>query len=194
MKKSYIDSNILLAKYIDKGKNNNQYRKSVKIFDEIKCKNITVIISYLTLMEINTVIKKHKVREIVNSEYNFDKKLKIVLEESLKVFNNIHSELSDLPNVEFELSNQINFNKILPIAFNILQKIQGKIWKYSDCSRCGTTNVNYSKYKGLGADDVIHALLAKNSGCHELITFDKDFNELVNISEFKSLSFRILKS
>ena len=123
MKKSYIDSNILLAKYIDKGKNNNQYRKSAQIFDEIKCKNITAIISYLTLMEINTVIKKHKVREIVNSKHNFDKKLKFVLEESLKVFNNIHSELSGLPNVEFELSNQINFNKVLPIAFNILQKI-----------------------------------------------------------------------
>lgn len=36
--------------------------------------------------------------------------------------------------------------------------------------------MSYTAFKGLGSDDMIHALLAKDVGCDVLITFDKEFD------------------
>ncbi len=100
------------------------------------------------------------------------------------MYEKLMGELIQLPNLKFELGRHTDLNKLMDRAFDVLQGTEGKVRFYHKCSRCGSKNVNYSAFKGLGSDDVIHALLAKDAGCDCLIIFDKDFEDL---------EFRVLK-
>lgn len=194
MKKAYLDSNILLSLSAGEKKESDQYRLAVRILDEIKNGKIEAVISSLTLMEVLAVLRMQKGREKHNLDgLTSEKQLEYVLKESGEMYGTLVGELLKLTNIKFDLGKHTDLNKLMDQAFTILQKTKGKVKFYNRCTRCGTKNLNYSAYKGLGSDDLIHALLAKDSGCDQLITFDRDFEVLKELDEFEGLEFRVVK-
>lgn len=194
MKKAYLDANILLALSAGEEKEPDQYRLAVRILDEIKDGKIQAVISSLTLMEVIAVLRSQKGREKNKLDgLSREQQLDYVLKESKSMYDDLVKELLQLSNLKFELGKHTDLNKLMSKAFDILQKIKGKVRFYNRCKRCGTENVSYSAFKGLGSDDVIHALLAKDVGCDQLITFDGDFEDLKGFEEFDGLEFRVFK-
>jgi len=194
LKKAYLDSNILLSLSAGEKKESDQYRLAVRILDEIKNGKIEAVISSLTLMEVLAVLRMQKGREKHNLDgLTSEKQLEYVLNKSGEMYGTLVGELLKLTNIKFDLGKHTDLNKLMDQAFTILQKTKGKVKFYNRCTRCGTKNLNYSAYKGLGSDDLIHALLAKDGGCDQLITFDRDFEVLKELDEFEGLQFRVVK-
>ena len=194
MKRAYIDTSVLLSLSVGEKKEPDQYRLAVRVLDEIKDGKIQAIISSLTLMEITTALRIQKGKEKDKLDgLPRDKQVEYVLKESKSMYDELVKELLQLPNVKFELGKHTDLNKLLTQGFDILQKIKGAVKFYNKCKRCGSHNVNYSLFKGLGTDDVIHALIAKDVGCDQLITFDGDFDDLKGLEEFEGLEFRVFK-
>jgi len=194
LKKAYLDANILLALSVGEKKERDQYKLAVRILDEIKDGKIEAVISSLTLMEVIAVLRTQKGREKHKLDGLTDEKqLEYVLNGSNEMYGSLMGELLRLTNIKFDLGKHTDLNKLMDQAFGILQKTKGKVRFYNRCTRCGTQNVNYSAFKGVGSDDVIHALLAKDVGCDQLITFDRDFEDLKELEEFEGLQFRVVK-
>jgi predicted nucleic acid-binding protein len=194
LKKAYLDANILLAISAGSTKEPDQYRMAVGILDEIKEGKIVGVISSLTLMEVIAVLRTQKGREKHNLKgLSDEKRLEFVLNGSKSMYDKLMGELLQLPGIKFELGKHTDLNKLMNSAFDILQRIKGKVRFYTRCSKCGSRDVSYTAFKGMGSDDMIHALLAKDVGCDYLITFDKDFEDLKIFDEFDGLEFRILK-
>lgn len=194
MKKAYLDANILLALAAGKEKEPEQYRLAETILEEIKSGKIQAVISSLTLMEILAVLRAQKGREKNNlTGLSREKQVEFVIKESNSMNHILISELIRLPNVKFEFGRHVDLNKLMDQALEILKKVNGKVKFYNKCKRCGSENVNYSTYKGLGTDDMIHVLLAKDGGCDQLITFDGDFEEIKGFSEIEPLEIIVLK-
>lgn len=78
-------------------------------------------------------------------------------------------------------------------AFDIMQEKQGLVKIHNDCKKCGSRNVPHSVFKGLGSDDIIHALFAKDIGCDVFMTFDSDFEQLKGDQRIDPLEIRILR-
>jgi predicted nucleic acid-binding protein len=194
LKKAYLDANILLAISAGEKKEPEQYKLAVNIFNEIKEGSLVGVISSLTLMEVLAVLRTQKGREKHKlNGLSSQKQLEHVLNESKSMYDELMGQLLRLSSIKFDLGKPTNLNKLMDQAFDVLQKTKGKIRFYDRCSRCGSNNVNYSAFKGLGSDDMIHALLAKDIGCDYLITFDKDFEDLKILPEFEGLEFRVMK-
>lgn len=194
MKKAYLDANVLLAISAGSKKEPNQFRLASIILEEIKAGKITGIVSPLTLMEVIAVLRTQKGRERHNLDRLSNKQqLEFVLNESKSMYDKLMGELIKLPNLKFELGRHVDLNKLMGQALGVLEKTRGKTRFYHRCSRCGSQNVSYTAFKGLGSDDAIHALLARDAGCDCLVTFDKDLDDLKEFEEFEGLEFRVLK-
>lgn len=194
MKKAYLDANILLAISAGSEKEPNQFRLAAGILEEIKAGKIAGIVSSLTLMEVIAVLRTQKGREVHNmGRLSGERQLEFVLKESRSMYDKLMGELIKLPSLKFELGRHADLNRLMGQAFGVLQKTKGKVRSYDRCSKCDSQNVSYTAFKGLGSDDIIHALLAKDAGCDCLITFDRDFDGLEGFEEFEGLEFRVLK-
>ena len=185
---------MLLAITLDEKNKGWQYTLSNKIFDEIKSGQRHAVISSLTLMEILFVLKTYfgKNESELMGRSN-DERIKYVNEQSKKMYDKLISKLLQLPNVKFDDGNDMDSKKLFDNALEIMKNVGGKINFRNQCRQCGADNVKNYKFKGAGVDDILHALMAKNMKCDELITFDKDYDELGDFDEFKSLSIKICK-
>ena len=194
MKRSYLDSNILLAISAGPEKECDQFRMAVNVLDEIKNGTIIGIVSSLTLMEVITVmrIQKGKEKHCLES-MSSDEQSKFVLRESKLMYKKLLTELVKLPNLKFELGRRIIMNTVLDNALSILHRIRGKVQIYRKRHENDISHVKYTMFKGVGSNDVIHALLARDVGCDDLVIFDRDFEELDEFDEFEDLKFRVLK-
>jgi predicted nucleic acid-binding protein len=189
-----LDANIILALAAGKEKEPDQFRLASEIFEKIKDGEYLGVISSLTLMEIMAVLRTQKGREQNNlKSLTSDKQIEYVLNESKKMYDNLMGEVMRLPNIKFELGKPVDTRKILDISFDIMQQSRGKVRFYDKCKKCGTKGITYSAFKGLGSDDMLHALIAKETGCDYLITFDSDFEELKNYEEIEPLEIMVLK-
>lgn len=194
MKTAYLDANIILALAAGKEKEPDQFRLASQVFEKIKNGEHQGVISSLTLMEVLAVLRTQKGREKNNlKDLSWDKQIEYVLKESKTMYDNLMGELLKLPNVKFELGKPIDLRKILDISFSIMQKAKGKVRFFDYCKKCGSKGLTHSAFKGLGSDDILHALIAKEAGCDYLITFDSDFEELKNHEEIKPLEIIVLK-
>jgi predicted nucleic acid-binding protein len=194
LKKAYLDANILLALAAGEKKEGRQYKAAVNIFDEIRDGKFVAVISSLTLMEVLAVFRTQKGRE--QSALNgleSKKQLEYVINESKTMYEVLIGQLLRLPNVKFDAGKHTDLNKLMDRALEILQKTSGKVRFFNTCKRCGSENVNYSFYKGMGSDDIIHALLARDLDCEYFITFDRDFEVLQDLEELEPLEFRVIK-
>lgn len=124
---------------------------------------------------------------------SFDKQIEFVIAESKSMYDSILFELLQLDHVSFDLGGKADMRKIFDTAFDIMQEKQGLVKIHNDCKKCGSRNMPYSAYKGLGSDDIIHALFAKDIGCDIFITFDSDFEQLKGDLRIDPLEIRILR-
>ena len=194
MKKAYLDANLLLAKAAGPKKEPRQYPLAEKVFQEIKSGAYHAVISSLTLMEVLAVLRTQKGREMQNLKgLSFEKQIEFVITESKSMYDSILFELLQLDHVSFDLGGKSDMRTTFDTAFDIMQEKQGLVKIHNDCKKCGSRNVPHSVFKGLGSDDIIHALFAKDIGCDVFITFDSDFEQLKGDPRIDPLEIRILR-
>lgn len=179
MQKVYLDTNILISYISGPEKEPNQFYKAKQIFDDIKHGKFIGVISTLTLIEIKGVL-----RAILGSDRTLmqtipeNKQSDHVKAKSTEIFQALVSDLLQLPSVKFEKGRQTNFQSVLDSANDIMDEIQGTVRFYNTCGNCNAQYKN-SKHKQILVADILHALLAKDTACDSLITFDKGFGALV---------------
>lgn len=193
MKRAYLDSNIILAYAAGPIKEPEQYSKAKKIFEEIKSNQFIGIISILTLMETLGVMRAQKARE-KEQLLGLDRKdqLYYVLKESKEMYDVTTHEILQMPNVKLEAGKVIDMKKLFEMAYEIMLQVRGNVKFRRYCKKCGSDN-SFFDYKGLGTDDIIHILLAKEIGCDIFITFDSDFGELINHEKIEPIEIRLLR-
>lgn len=184
MKKSYLDSSILIPIPVGPEKNPDQFRVAVGVLDKIKSGETVGIVSPLALMEVMTVLRVKKGRE----KHLLDtlppaEQSEFILRESKSMYDGLVTELMKMSNLKFEQGGKhIDANIVMSNALDILSEVKGRVLHTGD-----------SWFKGPSPADVIHALLAKGAGCDELVTSDRGFEEMSGFDEFADLKFRVLK-
>ena len=187
MQKFYIDTNVLISYISGPQKEPTQYPKAQKIFNELKQGSYIGVISTLVLIEVKGVIRTILGADRAQLEtIEQSKQADHVKSESQKIYNELIAELLQLPNIKFEKGRQSNFQSVLDAANQIMDDIQGDVRFYNTCGNCGA-QYKSSKHKQILAADILHALLAKDTACDSLITFDKGFAALVSNSTISSL-------
>lgn len=191
MQKVYIDTNILIAYISGPQKEPTQFPKSEQIFNNIKQGRFIGVISTLTLIEIKGVL-----RTILGADRTQlqsipeNKQADHVKAKAAEIFQVLVSELLKLPSIKFEKGRQTNFQSILDSANNIMDEIKGTVRFYNTCGNCNSAYKN-SKYKQILAADILHALLAKDTACDSLITFDKGFGALVGNQQIDPMQIQV---
>lgn len=187
MLKAYIDTNILIAYASGAAKEPKQYTKAKQIFEEIKAGRYVGVYSTLTLIEVKGVLRTLIGRDRATlATISRTEQADYVKSEANTMYNVLLGELLKLPSIKFEKGRLTNFQSILDTANTIMDDIKGDVRFYD---RCGICNASYqsSNHKQILAADILHALLAKDTGCDSLITFDKGFHGLIGNKEIESL-------
>ncbi|MDE1838458.1 MAG: PIN domain-containing protein [Thaumarchaeota archaeon] len=191
VQKFYIDTNVLISYISGPQKEPTQYPKAQKIFSEIKQGVYVGVISTLVLIELKGVIRTILGTDRPQLEtIEQNKQSEYVKSESQKIYDELIGELLQLPNIKFEKGRQSNFQSILDAANQIMDDIKGDVRFYDTCGNCGA-QFKSSKHKQILAADILHALLAKDTACDSLITFDKGFAGLVGNSIMSQLQIVI---
>jgi predicted nucleic acid-binding protein len=194
LKKAYLDANILLAKAAGSTKEPKQYQLADRFFQEIKRGDYHAVISSLRLMEVLAVLRTQKGREMKNlTGLTPEKQIEFVISESKSMYDSILFELLQLEHIAFDLGGKSDMRKIFDTAFDIMQEKQGLVKIHNNCKKCGSINMPHSAYKGLGSDDIIHALFAKDIGCDIFITFDSDFEQLKGDQRIDPLEILVIR-
>lgn len=187
MEKSYIDTNILIAYASGVKKEPRQYPKAELIFDEIKKGQFVGVISTLTLIEVKGVL-----RTIVGRDRSMlqgidrSKQVDRVKTDANSMYQVLMTPLLQLHNIKFEKGRKTNFQCILDSANKIMDEVRGRVKFYSKCGICNNSYQS-STHKQILVADILHALLAKDIGCDNLITFDKGFHGLIGNQEIDPL-------
>ena len=184
MKKSYLDSSVLIPIPVGPDKNPDQFRMAAGVLDKIKNGETVGIVSPLALMEVMTVLRVKKGREkrllgaLPPAEQS-----EFILRESKSMYDGLVTELMKMPHLKFEQGGKhVDMNTVMSNALDILSEVRGRVLHTGD-----------SWFKGPGPADVIHALLARGAGCDELVTSDRGFEEMSGLDEFTDLKFRVLR-
>ena len=184
VRKTYLDSGILISLAQGPEKEPDQFRMATGILNKIRNGETIGVVSALALMEVVMVLRVKKGREKhILDKMTPDEQLKYVLRESKSMYDELIAELVRMPNLKFEQGGRrMGAGAAMMDALGILRNVTGKI-----------RNAGGSRFSGAGPVDVIHALLAKDSGCDELVTFDTDFEEMCRFDALEDLEFRVLK-
>lgn len=187
MQKAYVDTNILIAYVSGPEKDPLQHPKAKQIFDEIKQGKYVGVFSTLTLIEVKGVLRTLLGRDrTLLQTIDERKQSDYIKKESTETYNVLLAELLKLPNVKFEKGRQVNFQSILDDADQIMDDTKGTVRFYNNCGVCKSQYKN-SAHKQILVAGILHALLAKDTGCDSLITFDKGFNALTGNSQIGSM-------
>lgn len=182
VRKTYLDSNVLLAVSAGLEKEPDQFRMATRVLDEIGSGDALGTVSSLALMEVITVMRVKKGRETHRlGSMPDDQQSEFVLRESRSMYGKLIAELMKLPGLKFEHGQNMGVGTVMKNALNIIHETGGHVRPSGK-----------SRFSGVGTVDVLHTLLAKNMGCDELVTFDKGFDEMARIAAFEGLTFRIL--
>jgi len=192
MEKGYIDTNILIAYASGPKKEPKQYPKAKQIFDDIKQGKFVGVISTLTITEVKGVLRSHIGSDRKTLEGKSHSEISnYVKTEANSMFQLLIKAVMELTNIKFEKGRQTNFQSILEQADEIMDEIEGKVKFYDKCGRCGAEHEN-SYHKQILVADILHALMAKDTGCDFLITFDKGFIGLIGSTRIDPLDIRVV--
>ena len=188
-----MDSNILLAIIGGPEKEGNQYTMANQILDEVKFGKIQAVISSLTLSEIFFVLKTQLSRNTSElAGMDKEEKIKHINKVSKIEHDKLKGILLKLPNVKFDDGSNAYTKELFSDILNIMGKIKGRMKYHNRCSKCNADHQS-NNFKSAGIDDILHVMIAKNTRCDELITFDQDFEELDMFEEIKPLSIIVHK-
>lgn len=191
MQKIYIDTNIMIAYISGPEKEKDQFHKAKQIFDDIRQGRFIGVISTLTLIEVKGVLRtilgadREQLQAIPEN-----KRADHVRDKAKEIFQAFVSELLRLSSIKFEKGRQTNFQSILDTANDIMDDIKGTVRFYNTCGNCNAPYKS-SKHKQILAADILHALLAKDTSCDSLITFDKGFKTLAGNQHINSLQIQV---
>lgn len=97
VRKTYLDSNILISLAVGPEKKPEQFRTATGILDEIKNGETVGVVSPLALMEMVMVLRMKKGREKQTlDKLPFDEQLKYVLRESKSMYDELIAELMQM--------------------------------------------------------------------------------------------------
>jgi len=192
VKKTYIDTNVLVSYAIGPEKEPREYPKAKAIFEDIKQGKFVGVISTLTLIELKGVIRTLLGYDREGLEtMPQNKQSDFIKSKADELYNALLAELLQLPYIKFEKGRQSNFQAVLDSSFDIMNEIKGDIRFYDKCGTCGAPYKS-SKHKQILVADILHALLAKDTGCDSLITFDKGFKKLIGNIKVEQLEILVL--
>ncbi len=155
---------------------------ATRVLDEIGSGDALGTVSSLALMEVITVMRVKKGRETHRlGSMPDDQQSEFVLRESRTMYGKLIAELMRLPGLKFEHGQNMGVGTVMKNALNTIHETGGHV-----------RSSGKSRFSGVGTVDVLHALLAQNMDCNELVTFDKGFDEMARIAAFEGLTFRIL--
>ena len=176
MKKICIDTNIIIAYAVGPKKDKYQFPKAEKIFKKIEEGEFIGVISTLTLTEVvgvlRTLIGREREKMLQVEE---EKRDEYVRTEAKKTYDEIIKILLGMKSIKFEEGRMTNFQSILNDGFDLIVDSKGFLKFHSKCGIC-RQEYRSSNYKQILIADILHALLAKDTGCDELLTFDRGFN------------------
>lgn len=191
VQKAYLDTNIIIAYVSGSQKDPFQYPKARQIFDEIRQGKYIGVISTLMLIEMKGVLRTLLGRERAALEsIPAHKQPDYVKDEATEQYKIVLAELLRLPYIKFEKGKQSNLQSVLEEADQIMDDIKGSVRFYDKCGICRSQFKN-SVYKQILAADILHALLAKDTGCDMLITFDKGFAALTGNSQIGTMQIMV---
>ena len=192
MKRVYFDANLLLAYALGPEEHNDHYAKAEEIFLKVKRGEFLGVISTLTLTEILGVFRLVKGRELETLRPKSDDgRIEYVLREANQMYQGLLGVLLQMPNIKFEKGRQTSLQSSLEEVLEILNNIKGGIKIHTYCKKCGSDHP-LSEHKAVATVDILHAIIARDSGCDSLMTFDKGFKELRNFQNFDKLEIVVL--
>lgn len=192
MQKVYIDTNILVSYISGPQKEPREYPTAKQIFDDIKQGKYIGVISTLVLIELKGVIRALLGYDRTQLEtIPQNKQADHVKSEAAKIYDQLVGQLLQLTNVKFEKGRQTHFQSVLDNANSIMDDIKGEVRFYSNCGICNAPYKS-SKHKQILVADIFHALLAKDTSCDSLITFDKGFNALRGNTIIGSMQIQVM--
>lgn len=176
MKKIYLDTNIIVAYALGPEKEKFHYPKAERIFKQIEKGEFIGVVSTLTLTELIGVLRTHIGRErdkmIIIEEKKQNDHVKNTAKNAYDLMFNL---LLQMENIKIEEGSTTNFQSILNDGLDLIKDSNG-FQKFH--RKCGICRQEYksSNFKQILIADILHALLAKNTKCDELFTFDGGFN------------------
>ncbi len=187
-----MDTNILIT-YVVGPEKDDKFDLAKQVFGKIRSGEYEGVISTLTLMEVLGVFRRqvgtdrermYLVPRPTQGEY--------VQTESQSMFQSMLGELVKMPNTKFEEGKSVNLGSVLNSSLDIMKEVKGVVKFYNTCGFCDS-RASVSVHKAVATMDIIHATMAKETGCESLITFDKGFKELQGNDSLNPLEIEVLE-
>ena len=192
MKKVYIDTNILISFVVGKEKD-NKFDLAKQVFDKIEAGTYLGAISTLTLMEALGVFRRIiATNRALMQTISRNGQGEYVKNDSYATFQTMVGQLVKMRNVKFERGTPTPIGKVFDTSFDIMKEINGIVKFYDKCGFCDSF-VKTSVHKAVASMDIIHAVIAKDTGCDSLVTMDKGFKELSGNDLLDSLEIEVLE-
>ncbi len=191
MDKIYLDTNIIIAYTIGSKKEPDQHRRAKLVIDGISQGRYAGVISILALTELMGVIRmlvsKNKEEMIRIPEKKQDAYVK---DKASKIYQSTTSTIMRLPNVKLEKGGSARLDDVLARGLELMEKSIGSQRFHKKYEQCSADHVGIN-YKQVMFADILHAIIAHDSQCDELYTFDKGFLGLRGLDEIEPLKITI---
>jgi predicted nucleic acid-binding protein len=166
---AYFDTCVWLSEFYTYNLN---HAKAVAIFEKVKNGLYTVIVTHHVLNEILDVLKKEAIVAL-KDELKAESQTKVM-------YSRFSQILLSMPNVVIKNPN-ITTDSVFRPSFLLLYKYIRGMSSASNCPICHSS-FNFVESDTIDKNDALHAMLAWASNCDLFVTFDKDFQQLVNES------------
>lgn len=178
---------MIIAYALGAEKEKYHYSKSERIFNQIQKGEFIGVISTLTLTELIGVLRTHIGRDRDRMLRIDEKKQNEYVKNEAKIaYNEIFHILMEMQNIKFEEGKKTNFQSVLNDGFDLIEGSNGFQKFHKNCGICRKPHDN-SNFKQILIADIFHALLAKDTNCDELLTFDGGFNGIKDHEKIESL-------
>jgi len=192
LKKVYLDTNILITFAVGKVKD-SRFHLAEEIFNKIKSGTYEGVISTLTLMETLGVFRRQiGTNRALMQTVPREEQGEYVKNDSFATFQTMLGYLVQMPNIKFEERISTSIGTVLNTSFEIMKEITGLVKFYNNCGFCDSS-VKVSVHKAVAAMDIIHSIIAKDTGCESVVTMDKGFKELCGNSLLDSLEMEVIE-
>jgi len=193
---TYVDTNVFLAYTIGKDKEQKKYPLAKDFLEGLESRNEEAVISFLTLTEILSVIRKDRSREFetLTSLGTEQERCNHIIDGAKTIYYQLLSVMLKIPNIKFMPKKDLDINLLFSSAFTMLESTRGKVDFHHFCKNCGNEKNDkfFSGLKCVGAVDLIHLLIAKELSCDKLVTFDQGFTELINHEKILPMTIDVL--
>lgn len=176
MKKAYIDSNVLVYRFLPHRRQKFEYEltASKEILNKFSSGTHLGVISSLTPVEFAGICQKVET-------YNTEKMLSLTekeqemhtLQEGVKTYKNTIPKILSLPHTKIVNGGNLNFKDVLVDAIQIMNETVGSVHP------TGTRGSKFRfEFERAYTADLLHLLFAKYEKCEEFYTFDKNIKKI----------------